>query len=183
VNLTDVSWAVNRWRVWETFELLGDEAAAEQDLIAIWVHFRDTGGQRPAGRALTAAAHLAHLCCDQGRWKEAADYLAYGQEVDRSPPPSGRAYPPLRFAARARIAAHAGRHVQALELARTAVELAAALGSFNVQVKARAWLALAEVQRAAGDQSETDQAVERALEVYERKGNVAAAARVRASAP
>jgi len=44
------------------------------------------------------------------------------------------------------------------------------------------WLALAEVQRAAGNEAEADQAVERALELYDRKGNIAAAARVRAAA-
>jgi tetratricopeptide (TPR) repeat protein len=175
VNLTDVSWAVSRWRVSETLDLLGDAAAAEQDLIAVWLHFRDS-----STRALTAAVQLALLCCDQGRWEEAADYLSHGEEVDRSPAPSGKVWGPLRLAARARIAAHAGLHAQAVELAGAAVEGAAALGTFNPQTKARAWLALAEVQRAAGNQTEADQAVERALELYDQKGNIAAAARVRA---
>jgi hypothetical protein len=125
VNLTDMSWRVSRWRVSETLQLMGDTAAAEQDLIAVWLHFRDTRGERPASRALNAAARLAHLCCDQGRWEEAAHYLTYGQEVDRSPPPTGDSYPFERLAARARIAAHASNHAEAVELAETAVELAA----------------------------------------------------------
>jgi class 3 adenylate cyclase/tetratricopeptide (TPR) repeat protein len=182
VNLTYV-WGVTRWRVSETLRLLGDEAAAEQDLIAVWLHFRDTRSDRRSGRALNAAARLALLCCDQGRWEEAADYLTYGQEVDRLPAPPGHPEFPLRFAARARIAAHAGRHTKAVELARTAVELATALGDYSPQTKAPAWLALAEVERAAGNQAEADRAVTRALEVYDRKGNIADAARVRASAP
>jgi DNA-binding SARP family transcriptional activator len=183
VNLTEVSWSVNHWRVWEALDLLGDAAAAEQELIAIWLHFRDTRGERPSGRAMTAAAHLALLCCDQGRWKEAAAYLSYGEEVDGSPPPSGRIHPPLRSAARARVTAHAARHAEALELARTAVELADALGSFNFQAGARTWLALAEVQRATGNHAEADEAVKRALEIYDQKGNITAAARVRAAPP
>jgi tetratricopeptide (TPR) repeat protein len=181
VNLTDMSWRVSRWRVSETLQLMGDTAAAEQDLIAVWLHFRDTRGERPASRALNAAARLAHLCCDQGRWEEAAHYLTYGQEVDRSPPPTGDSYPFERRAARARIAAHASNHAEAVELAETAVELAAIYGAVNFE--ARMWLALAEVQRAAGKQGEADQAVERALELYDRKGNIVAAARVRTAAP
>ena len=181
VNLTDMSWRVSRWRVSETLQLMGDTAAAEQDLIAVWLHFRDTRGERPASRALNAAARLAHLCCDQGRWEEAAHYLTYGQEVDRSPPPTGDSYPFERLAARARIAAHASNHAEAVELAETAVELAAIYGAVNFE--ARMWLALAEVQRAAGKQAEADQDVERALELYDRKGNIVAAARVRTAAP
>ena len=49
-------------------------------------------------------------------------------------------------------------------------------------MRARIWLALAEVQRAAGDAAEADAAVATALELYEQKGNVAAAERLRASA-
>ena len=118
VNLTDMSWRVSRWRVSETLQLMGDTAAAEQDLIAVWLHFRDTRGERPASRALNAAARLAHLCCDQGRWEEAAEYLTYGQEVDRSPPPTGDVYALRDSPRRARIAAHAGNHAEAVELAR-----------------------------------------------------------------
>jgi class 3 adenylate cyclase/tetratricopeptide (TPR) repeat protein len=182
VNLTEVSWGGSRWRVWETLELLGDTAAAEQDLIAVWLHFRDTRGERSSSRALLAAALLALLCCDQGRWDEAANHLTYGKTVDCSPPPSGKLYVPLRFAARARIAARVGQHAEADEFARTAVEFAPTVG-WDEQVKARAWLALAEIRRATGNDVGADEAIERALGVYDRKGNITAAARVRASAP
>ena len=47
--------------------------------------------------------------------------------------------------------------------------------------RARVWLALAEVRRAAGLTAEADAAVAAALELYEQKGNIAAAARVRAA--
>jgi DNA-binding SARP family transcriptional activator len=179
VNLTWV-WGISRWRVSETLQLMGEDAAAEHDLIAVWLHFRDARGKRPAGRAMQAAARLAHLCCDQGRWDEAADYLTYGEEVDRSPPPRyGKAPVFERLAARARVAAHAGKDAEAIELAQKAVEFAAVYGAVNLE--ARMWLALAEVRRAAGNEAEADQAVERALELYDCKGNIAAAARVRAA--
>jgi class 3 adenylate cyclase/tetratricopeptide (TPR) repeat protein len=177
-NLTDLTWAQSRWQVSSTLELVGDAAAAEQDLIAVWQHFRESRGTASSSRAMNAAAKLALLCCDQGRWQEAAGHLAYGQEVDRSPPTPGKAYACLRLAARARIAAHAGKHTEAGELARTAVELAPSY--FGVNDQARAWLALAEVQRAAGNAAEGDAAIAQALELYELKGNIAAAARVRA---
>jgi hypothetical protein len=45
-----------------------------------------------------------------------------------------------------------------------------------------AWLALAEVQKANGHAAGADAAVANALRLYEEKGNVAAAARVRAGA-
>ena len=53
--------------------------------------------------------------------------------------------------------------------------------SDNLNLRARAWLALAEVQRAAGDGAEADAAVAEAIRLYEAKGNVAAAAAVRAT--
>jgi class 3 adenylate cyclase/predicted ATPase len=179
VNLAHATWGTSRYRVSPTLELLGDTAAAEQDLIAMYLHFRDTRGEQLSSLAMNAAAHLANLCCDQRRWAEAAGYLTYGQEVDSSPPPIGKVYAYERLAARARLAAHAGRYAEAVELAQKAVELAAAMGKFYGE--ALAWIRLAEVQRAAGDQVEADTAVERALELYDRKGNVAAAALVRAS--
>jgi tetratricopeptide (TPR) repeat protein len=181
VNLTDATWGPSRWRVSGTFQLVGDDAAAEHDLVALWLHFRDTGGKPTSSVAMNAAAQLANLCCDHGRWEEATDHLTYGQELDRAPPTYGKVYAYERLAARARLAAHAGRHAEAVELARTALELAAAYGS--VIGEPRAWLALGEVLRAAGNQAEADKALERALELYDRKGNIAAAARVRASAP
>jgi tetratricopeptide (TPR) repeat protein len=130
---------------------------------------------------MNVAAQLALLYCDQARWQDAADSLVYGEEFDRSPPPAGKVYVFMRLAARARIAAHAGNHAEAVELARTAVELAVATGPLLYQ--AWMWLALAQAARAGGNHAEADEAVEQALELYDRKGNTVAAARVRASAP
>jgi DNA-binding SARP family transcriptional activator len=182
VNLVQLQWGHSVWRVQQALELMGDAAAAEQQLIAQLVYYK-TRSERTSSLALHAAGLLANLCCDQGRWEDAAGYLDYGQEVDRSPPPDGKVYAPVRLAARARLAAHAGRYAEAVELGETAVELAAGFGDWGPAAYARAWLALAEVRRAAGSEAEAREAVERALELYERKGNIAAAARVRSSWP
>jgi class 3 adenylate cyclase/tetratricopeptide (TPR) repeat protein len=173
---TSMTWSTCRWLVHQMRQLVGDDAAAEEDLIAVWRHFRDARGEAPEARAIRAAAHLALLYGDQGRWQAAVDCLTYGEEVDLSPPVIGKAYTFLRLAARARVAAHLGRHVQALDLARTAVEIAELSDQLNNQ--ARIWLALAEVQQAAGKQTDAVASVATALERYERKGNIAAAGRL-----
>jgi tetratricopeptide (TPR) repeat protein len=159
-------------------EWTGDLAGAEQELAAVFLSMRDARGAGPEARALRVAAHLALLLCDQGRWDEAAAYLAYGEEVDGAEPVQGKIYSWYRFAARGRLAAQRGELAEALELVRQAVEVADRGDWLNH--RARVWLALAEVTRAAGRTAEADAAVTKALALYEQKGNVAAAARLRA---
>ena len=173
---TAFTWT-SRSRVAAVEELAGNPARAEQELIAVFLQYRDTRDGAPEARALEVAAHLALNYCDQGRWDEAADYLAYGQEIDQAPPVYGKVYPYLRFAARARVAAHLGKHAEAIKLAQTGVEIAERHDWLND--RARVSLALAEVQQAAGNPSAAVAAVATALELYERKGNIAAAARLR----
>ena len=134
-----------------------------------------TGGASAAGRRPARAA-----LCDQGRWDEAAAYLAYGGEVDGASRSQGKIYsmlPPRRQGPRWRRSA--GELAEALELARRAVELAdrgrlaelpePAPGSRSPRCSAR-----------SGQTAEADAAVATALALYEQKGNVAAAARLRA---
>jgi tetratricopeptide (TPR) repeat protein len=167
-----------RWAVAEAMEFAGDLAGAERELAAVFRIMRDARGAGPEARALRVAAHLALVLCDQGRWDEAAAYLAYGEEVDGAEPVQGKIYSFYRFAARGRLAAQRGELAEALELARQAVEVADR--SDRPNVRARVWLALAEVTRAAGLTAEADTAVATALALYEQKGNVAAAARLQA---
>ena len=119
-------------------------------MLASFLSMRDARGEGSEARALKAAAELALLCCDEGEWDEAAEYLSYGRQVDESEPPRGKAYAFQRLAASARVAAHRGEPDHALELARRAVELADPSDWLNET--ARAWLALAEVQRVNGNQ-------------------------------
>jgi tetratricopeptide (TPR) repeat protein len=155
----------------------GDLASAKDDVRAAFLPMRDARGAGSDARALRAAAELAMLCCDQGEWDEAAEYLAYGQEVDEDDPPEGKVYAIFRLAARARLAAVRGEHAEAVELGRRATKLAERARCLNYG--ARAWLALAEVHRADGDPGEADAAVVEALRLYEAKGNIAAVARVK----
>jgi Flp pilus assembly protein TadD len=124
------------------------------------------------------AADLALVRCDQGRWDEAADLLAYGEGIDRAEPVQGKIYSIYRFAARGRLAAQNGELAEALGLVRQAVDVAERSSWLNW--RARVWLALAEVTRAAGRTAEADAAVATALALFEQKGNIVAAARLRA---
>jgi hypothetical protein len=87
---------------------------------------------------------------------------------------------PVGLAAEARLAARRGELVAAVTLAERAVALADTKD--RPDMRARIWLALAEVRRAAGQAAEADAATARAIELYEWKGNIAGAARVRAIA-
>jgi hypothetical protein len=80
---------------------------------------------------------------------------------------------------RARLAAHRGEYPEALALIGPVVEDAERRRPEALDLRARVQLALAEVQRAAGNNAEAEAAVARALELYEQKGNVAAMAQLR----
>jgi hypothetical protein len=83
--------------------------------------------------------------------------------------------------ARAKVRARAGDHAEAERLARDAVALAEATDSLTLH--GDALMSLAEVLRASGGDGEAVASLERALELYAAKGNVAAARRARALLP
>ena len=157
----------------EAWELLGEPARAEAELVAKYEHYRRadfaTGAQ-----ALQAAYRLALLCCDQSRWDDAERWTEYGRDVPV--PDHFLNWPVLGLAARSRIAAHRGDRDLAVEFGQRAVALAERSDASNL--RGRTWLALAEVHRARDETSEADNAVAAALRVYAAKGNVTAARRV-----
>ncbi len=71
----------------EAKELAGDRAGAERELEAKWLYFRDTLGGAPDQRAMQAAYRLANLYCDDGRWDDAEECLAFYRDV---PDPNSR---------------------------------------------------------------------------------------------
>jgi class 3 adenylate cyclase/tetratricopeptide (TPR) repeat protein len=144
--------------------LAGDREGAKRALEAKWRLYPVENG-RTHKLAMNAAAGLADLYCDEGRWDDAEAILAEYRDVRR--------YERVE----ARIAAHRGRIDEALVLAQRAAE--AGEGNEMLNVRARGWLTLAEVQRTAGLDPEADASIERAISLYEQKGNVAAIALVR----
>ncbi len=151
-------------------ELSGDLAGAVAAQKAKWLFFGGGTDRAPDGRAIEAATEIARICCDSGRWDEAEEWIGHVRGARKGVDSN-------RLAVEARIAAHRGNLGEALDLGRRAVEQAE--GVDNLNRRAEAWLALAEAQRAAGRSDEADASVAKALALYEQKGNVTAAARLR----
>jgi hypothetical protein len=162
-------------------ELAGDRPGAEREWLAIWSYFSGSGVN--PRRAVEHAYDLASFYCDEGRFEDAeqldrryADLpLTTQNDADASID---------RQTVEARLAAHAGRAEEAVALAEDAVARWAARGNQGrdyPQQTAHAWLALAEVQRSAGRLVDADRSAARAIELYELKGNLAAAAQTRAA--
>jgi tetratricopeptide (TPR) repeat protein len=159
-------------------DLCGDRAGAERQLDSSWrEHAALRSDGKPQAAAMISAYQLALLYCDEGRWDEAERCLEYGQEMPVSV--FYRAQSVVGLAARARVAAHRGDLDEALSLARRGVQLFG--NGDGLEGQPLLWLALAEVLRARGERAEAETAVARALELYEKKGNIAAAARLRAT--
>jgi tetratricopeptide (TPR) repeat protein len=173
VHHDNIVWTY-RWTAALARELVGDRAGAEHELRERWRSFDELGEQETDDRAMLSAYLLALLYCDGGRWDEAEECLAYGRSVSTTRPHTAA----FRLAGEARVAAHRSRSEEALALARRGI--ASAETGDNLNFRARTWLALAEVQRAAGESPVA--AVAEALRLYEEKGNVAAAEQLRAAA-
>jgi tetratricopeptide (TPR) repeat protein len=135
----------------------------------VWLK-RQEGSDKPDGRAVRAALELALLCCDDGEWDEVERCLAAGEGDSGS-------QSAVRSAVRARLAAHQGRHAEASALATQAIEAAERRG--NTGLQASMWANLAKVHRAAGNDEDADAATARALDLYDRIGNVAGAGMLR----
>jgi DNA-binding SARP family transcriptional activator/predicted ATPase len=168
--------AASRRFVANTHLLLGETAAAERQLLAMWDRFGATREQPRSYMSAFTATMLALLCCDAGEWDDAERWLAHteGFPVPAASPPGM-----LGPAVAARIAAHRGELGEALSAAHRAVELADRTDSLNW--RARVWLAFAEVLRACDRIEDAGDAIETAIRLYEEKGNIAAVAGVRAA--
>jgi class 3 adenylate cyclase/tetratricopeptide (TPR) repeat protein len=149
-----------------TFALIGDLEAALHAYEARWRFFHAYAEGKADVRAIDSAEVAAAGCCDLGRWDEAEEWLVLYSDTPRRTD--------HRLATEARLAAHLGDHEAALSLATRAVE--GRSGSDSLNDRAAKWLALAEVQRAAGRDGDADAAAAEALALYRLKENVAAAA-------
>ena len=152
--------------------LAGDPVAAEQELRRGYEAL-DAMGER--GLLATVAAELARAVCAQERFEEAEQLTRVSEELAR----------PLDVAAQiswrtGRATCFAGGEElgAAEDLAREALEAVEQTDDLNRQ--ARVLADLADVVRQAGREAEATSLQERALALFERRGNVVSAGRLRA---
>jgi tetratricopeptide (TPR) repeat protein len=147
--------------------LAGDARAAEHELEEAYATFTGMGNQ---SGALSAAWELASVLCAQNRFEDAERWAALGRTVVEESDVMTRV---TGLATEARLAANAGRGTEAHDFARRAVQLADRTDALNV--RAGAWLALAEAMRLEGNEPDADEAARTAVQIYEAKGNRVAA--------
>ena len=154
--------------------LAGDPVVAERDMRAADRAFREIG----EGWFLsTVAVDLPRAVYEQGRYDDAFALLG---AIDENPAPTDSEWLIKRTGVPARVLARRGRFEEAERLAREGVAVAA--NCEFVVLHADVLLDLAEVLRLAGRPDEAEAATAEAVNIYERKGNVAAAERARALA-
>jgi class 3 adenylate cyclase/tetratricopeptide (TPR) repeat protein len=167
LNQRALSWVYRNSDIWL---FAGDRISYEKEMLAYWRYFRSA-----EGNLAKPPLDLVGFYCDEGRWEEAAELLGSGRDESLLPTPGST---PHRSAVEARLAAHRGELTDALALAERAADAAEGLG--NLDNRARIWLAVAEVRQAAGRTEASDAATARALELFEERGNIAAANELRA---
>jgi tetratricopeptide (TPR) repeat protein len=149
--------------------LAGDPVAAERDMRTAREAFIEIG----EGWFLsTVYVDLPRAVYEQGRYDDAFALLA---QIDETPAPTDCEWRIKRTGVPARLLARRGRLEEAEALAREGVAIAA--NSEFVVLHADVLLDLAEVLELAGDAEAARAATAEAVEIYERKGNVAAARR------
>jgi len=152
--------------------LAGDASAAERI-------FRSTcdGLERVGDQAYlaTGAAELADVLLLQERDQEADHWCLLAEQLGASHDVLTQV---LWRSVRARLLARQGDSSSAEQLARIALGLAE--DTDDVSHRAKVQLDLAEVLRLAARPQEAGEAVEQAIELFERKGNIVAAKRSRA---
>ena len=153
--------------------LAGDAVAAERELAPGYEALREMG---ELGRLSTEAAFLAEALYAQGRYDEAERLTAIS--ADAATPDDAFSQIAWR-GTRSKTLARKGELAQAELLAREAVALAEKTDGLNLQ--GDAFLHLADALRAGRRPTEAVAAAERALSLYERKGNLVSAARARAA--
>jgi tetratricopeptide (TPR) repeat protein len=144
---------------------------AEQGLRAGYIFFK---GQHDTTNATAAASDLSLVLCDLGRFDEAgvlADEVAKGAGVYDLEPQAGWR------CVKARVLASRGAFEDADSLARQAIDLISPTEFIDLQ--ADALRHRAEVLIAAGRTADAVTTLERALDAYERKENLASARQVR----
>ena len=152
--------------------LAGDPAAAERDLRRDYEALEQMGEKY---MLCSVASELARALVEEGRDEEAEHYTEVARELAAADDLSAQV---LWRSVRARVLARRGEQEQAVALAREAVALLRDTDSLVAQ--ADALVDLAEVLQAGGQGADASAALDEALELFERKGDLASAARARA---
>jgi ATP/maltotriose-dependent transcriptional regulator MalT len=151
--------------------LAGDLAAAEAHLRRGYQALEEMGERSLLS---TVSAELAETAYAQGREKEAEDFAATSEQLaGQKDVASQIGWRTIR----ARVLARQGSLDDAEALARKALELAERTDNLGSQ--GSALLALAEVLEVAGRSEEARPLLDRARELFRRKGNVVAAEKTR----
>jgi class 3 adenylate cyclase/tetratricopeptide (TPR) repeat protein len=151
----------------------GDVATAETLLRAGYGELEEMGER---GVLSSAAAELGRVLCERGSFDDAAQFAAVAEELSG---PGDAANASLIAGIRARVLLSEGDGAEAVRAAEEAVARVAA--GDCLELRADAQRALADAMRAAGRDGEATAALEEALRLYEEKGNLVAAERLRAS--
>jgi predicted ATPase/class 3 adenylate cyclase len=155
-----------------TIELLADDLPAAETALRRGYDILSAAGE--ASFVAFQAGLLAEVVVRQGHIEE-AEQLAQLSE-DGAAGDIGAQTQWRRT--RARLEAERGRHEQAIDLAREAVDVASRTDALNM--RADSLVRLSEVLRLAGRANEAESAARDALELYERKGNIVSAQRATA---
>jgi tetratricopeptide (TPR) repeat protein len=168
-NLSEAYWAGARLEL-----LAGDAPAAEREFCeALRIH-EEMGATRYSA---LIRLQLANVALAQGRDADAEQLLEQAQAEGAT---ENIRFQQVSRMTRAKLLAGRGETDVAARLAREAVALIAATD--NINAHADALVELAEVLRASGEEAEATAALERALILYEEKGNLLGAERARQAA-
>ena len=147
----------------------GDTTAAERILRSACDELRTVG---ETGSLSTLVGELAEVLYALGRYAEAE---AASRESKRLAQPTDAATQVVWRCVRAKLLARRGERDEALRLVREAIEWAGT----RPEELGNAYSALAEIERTAGHDERAVDALERALAMYEQKGMVPMAERMR----
>jgi tetratricopeptide (TPR) repeat protein len=174
--MQDLGWSLRAASTSETAgfveRLAGEPAACERELRGGFALIDKLGEQ---GFLSTVAALLAHVILDQDRTGEAEEFVAASEAAAAEDDVATHI---LLQSARARVLARRGMADEAEQLSRAAVREAEE--SDDVNSHADVLTHRAEVLRRAGNSEGAGEALARALELYEAKGNRAQAEPLRA---
>jgi tetratricopeptide (TPR) repeat protein len=151
--------------------LAADPATAERELRTGYEALREMGEQSLLS---TLAGLLGHVLYDLQRFADADEMTAYAQEITQ---PDDVASNTLWRSTRAKLLARTGDHQPAILLAESALALVETTDAIGEH--AGMLLDLAEVLRLADRHHEAATPIERALHLFEAKGNIAGATRAR----